>query len=120
MNTLTTNSTIIARASEQLRQERETFDQRKKHESMWFVLRLIMGYASVLLLSVILIVASYIIFHSDRFSATVITAASAALFVDALGLVVAVWKIVLNPDFYASLSPVTQASMSDSRAEVDT
>ena len=36
---------IGARASEQLRQEREAFDQAKAHDARWFTLRLMIGYA---------------------------------------------------------------------------
>jgi hypothetical protein len=92
---------ILARAEEQLRQERFTFDQAKRHEGLWFVLRLVMGYAAVLLL------ASYILFNVSQFPPAVVTAAGAAIFVDVLGLLIAVWKIALNPNFYARLSPVT-------------
>jgi hypothetical protein len=98
---------ILARAEEQLRQERFTFDQAKRHEGLWFVLRLVMGYAAVLLLASILVVASYILFNVSQFPPAVVTAAGAAIFVDVLGLLIAVWKIALNPNFYARLSPVT-------------
>ena len=41
------------------------------------------------------------------FPVGVVTTAGAALFVDVLGLLIAVWKIALNPDFHAKLSPIT-------------
>jgi hypothetical protein len=102
---------ILARATEQLRQERETFDQAKQHEARWFVLRLVMGYAAVVLLSAVIIVASYILFNNAYFPATVVVAAGAALFVDVVGLLVSVWKIVLNPNFAARLGPVTKVKL---------
>jgi hypothetical protein len=102
---------VIARATEQLRQERETFDQARKHESRWFILRLVMGYAAVLLLAAVMFVASYILFNNPKFPSTVVTAAGAALFVDVLGLLTTVWKIALNPEFYAKLGPVTQVKL---------
>lgn len=98
----------IERATEQLRQERETFNQAKTHEGRWFILRLVMGYSSVVLLGAVMVVASYIIFNSSSFPAGVVTTAGAALFVDVLGLLISVWKIALNPDFNAKLSPVTR------------
>lgn len=98
----------IARAAEQLRQEQETFDQQKYHENSWFVLRLIMGYSSIALLTAILIVSSIILFNPDRYSSAVTTAAGAALFIDAVGLVVSVWKGVLEPKATRKLSPVTK------------
>jgi hypothetical protein len=104
---------VLARATEQLRQERETFDQAKKHEALWFYLRLVMGYASVVLLTAIMFIASFILFRSSQFSAGVVTTAAAALFADVLGLLVAVWKIVLNPKFYADLGPVTTVNFAN-------
>src|SRR6267378_513939 len=115
---------MVARATEQLRQERETFDQAKTHEARWFVLRLVMGYSAVVLLAGIMVVASYALFNAARFPGAVVTAAGAALFVDVLGLLAAVWKIALNPNFYARLAPVTrlerpnfQAAPSEGEAE---
>jgi len=104
---------VVARATEQLRQERETFDQAKQHEGRWFVLRLVMGYAAVILLAAIMVVASYVLFNGSAFPAAVVTAAGAALFVDVLGLLIAVWKIALNPNFYARLGPVTKVELPD-------
>jgi len=105
---------LIARAAEQLRQERATFEQAKRNEARWFLLRLIMGYAAVLLLAAIMIVASYVLFNAAGFPVSVLSAAGAALFVDVLGLLIAVWKIALNPHFYARLEPVTRVLPADS------
>jgi hypothetical protein len=99
----------FARAAEQLRQEQETFNQQKAHENRWFTLRLVMGYTSVALLAVILFVSSYILFHQSQFSTAIQTAAGGALFVDAVGLVVSVWKGVLQPSSGTKLAPVTKA-----------
>jgi hypothetical protein len=104
---------LIARATEQLRQERATFEQARRNEARWFSLRLIMGYASILLLAAIMVVASYVLFNAADFPASVVMAAGAALFVDVLGLLIAVWKIALNPHFYARLEPVTRVQTSD-------
>ena len=113
MNPSEITPVVVARAAEQLRQERETFDQAKQHEARWFVLRLVMGYSAVLLLAAIMVVASYILFNAGGFPVGVVTAAGGALFVDVLGLLVAVWKIALNPNFYARLAPVTQVAFPD-------
>jgi hypothetical protein len=107
---------VLGRVSEQLRQERVTFDQARQHEARWFVLRLVMGYAAVSLLAAIMVVASYVLFNASGFPATVVAAASAALFVDVVGLLIAVWKIALNPSLYALLGPVTRVDLSDVRS----
>jgi hypothetical protein len=98
----------IERASEKIRQERETFNQRKNQDSLWFILKLVMGFFSVILLAAVLIIATYILLNNSKFSTTVVTSAGAALFVDILGLIISVWKIVLNPTSITKLEPVTK------------
>lgn len=107
------NPVIIERASEQLRQERETFDQAKAHDQWWFILRLVMGFSSVVLLVAVMIVSVYILFNSPDFPVQVVTAAGAALFVDVLGMLIGVWKIALNPRSVSKLQPTTQSSIPD-------
>lgn len=97
----------IERAAEQLRQEREIFEQRKLHEARWFYLRLAMGYASVLLLVSVMVVASFILIYNTQFPAAVVASAGAAVFVDVLGMLIGVWKIALNPKFLTQVTPVT-------------
>ena len=106
---------VVARVTEQLRQERATFDQTKQHEGRWFVLRLVMGYVAVTLLVAVMMVASFVLFYASEFPDVVVTTAGAALFVDVLGLLIAVWKIALNPNFYARLGPVTQVTSLETR-----
>ncbi len=98
---------ILERESEKLRQEKETFDQRKEQENRWFKLRLIMGYSAVVLLAAIMVVSSFIVLNYKEFPAFVVTAAGGALFGDVLGLLICVWKIVLNPNFMTKLEPAT-------------
>jgi cytochrome b subunit of formate dehydrogenase len=78
------------RIKERLRQERETFDQHKEHENRWFHLRLVMGYSAAVLLIALMVVSSYILFNNTYFSNGVVTLAGAALFVDALGVVITI------------------------------
>ena len=108
----------IERATEQLRQEREIFEQRKRHESLWFYLRLVMGYISVLLLIAVMAVASFILFKNAQFPTSVVVAAGAALFTDVLGMLIGVWKIALNPKTSASAAPVTKIKLPDMLEEV--
>lgn len=108
---------ILERASEQLRQERETFDQAKRQEHLWFVLRLSMGFSSIVLLSVVMFIAVYILFNYTEFPVAVVTSAGAALFIDVVGLLIGVWKIALNPKSVTKLQPVTQSSIPDVTAD---
>ena len=107
MNTNDFLPIILERETEKLRQEKEIFDQQKIQENRWFKLRLIMGYSSLVLLGAIMIVSSYIVLNHIDFPATVVPAAGVALFGDVLGLLICVWKIVLNPNFMTKLESAT-------------
>ena len=96
-------------AEERSRQERETFDQRKKQDGRWFALRLTMGFVVALLLPVLAFVAAYVLFYHEDFPPSVVTSAGAALFADVTGLLVAAWKLVLNPQSATRLEPLTPA-----------
>jgi len=103
----------IERAMEQLRQEREVFDQRKAQEAKWFMLRLIMGYTSVVLLFAIIVISAVILFNSNKFPEFTLKAAGAALFADVLGLLIGVWKIVLRRDSITKLAPETRQELAE-------
>jgi len=111
MSNNNTSVVMIERAAEQLRQERETFDQAKKHDGLWFILKLAMGFVSVILLICVMVVAVYILFNNGDFSLTVTNFAGAALFVDVLGMLIGVWKIVIAPESSSKLQPTTQVSL---------
>jgi len=97
----------LERLKERLRQERETFDQHKAHENKWFTLRLVIAGLAVPALLAIAYFSARIILDHTAYTAAIVTAASSAFFVDTLGLVVSVVKIVFNPDFMTKLAPVT-------------
>jgi hypothetical protein len=99
---------LFSRAEEQLRQERETFDQLKSHDGWWFFLAISAGFTAVIALVVIMIFAIYVMTYYDQFPTTVVSFASAALFADVLGLVVMIWKVVVNPRAEKMLAPVTK------------
>src|SRR5436305_1871144 len=106
----------FARAEEQLRQERETFEHHKALAARWFLLRLSVGYTSVAALVIVLGVCVYILMRTDAFPVNVVTAAGATLFGDVMGLVATIWKVVLSPGTVASLTPTTQQQSSRARA----
>ena len=103
----------IERAMEQLRQEREVFNQRKNQESRWFILRLTMGYTSIILLFAVIVISALVLLYSQNFPDFTVKAAVAALFVDVLGLLIGVWKIVLKPDFLTKLKAETQEELAE-------
>ena len=109
-----TAAILFERANEQLRQERETFDQRKSHAAKWFYLQLVMGSTSICLLILITFVTSYVVLNPSRYSGAVVTSCSVALLTDVLGMLTGVWKIILNPPAITRLSPATEVGFDDS------
>lgn len=103
---------IVQRALERVRQERVTFDQRRSHESRWFALRLAIGCCSVVLLLAIMAMSSFVLLNNSRFPDAVVNLAGVALFVDLVGVFLAVWRIALSPEFMARLEPVTEIESS--------
>lgn len=98
----------LARLQEQLRQERETFDQRKIHDRRWFYLKLAMGWSAVVLLPAVAVICGWIIVNHRAFTQTTVNTATVALLVDIVGVLVSVWRVVMGTG-PASLAPVTKA-----------
>lgn len=109
MSDITADAIALESAMERLRQERETFNQALAHQERWFLLRLTMGYAAVVLLPLIAILCGYIVFSPEHYSAATVSIATGALLTDVLGLFASIWKVVLNPASIGKLSPVTDA-----------
>ena len=65
----------IERAAERIRQERETFDQLKEQDRKWFLLKLVMGFSSVLLLGIVLSVSTVILLNSNNYQSSVVISA---------------------------------------------
>lgn len=78
------------------RERKKAFDLDHQQKRQWFVLRLTMGYASIALLTAVMVTTTYVILNSAQFPANVVNGALAALFVDILGLLVTVWKVVFS------------------------
>jgi hypothetical protein len=97
----------LARATEQLRQESETFAQRKWQDRWWFLLRLSMGAMAVVLLPSIAGAALIILYQHSSFPASVVVTASSTLFVDVVGIILAIWKLVIGAGSVTQLAPVT-------------
>lgn len=93
---------------QRLRQEQETFDQKKEQDARWFVLRMAMGILAMLVIPAMVVICALIISdpHQD---VMVKRLAASALLVDILGLMGAVWRVILNPRSVSQLAPVTGA-----------
>jgi hypothetical protein len=84
------------RAKQRLRHEHEAFKQLKAQAAQWFVLRLVVGYSSVLLLFVVIVICTIILFSSNKFPEFIVKAAGATLFVEVIGLLVGAWRLLLK------------------------
>jgi hypothetical protein len=106
------DAALLAQLNERLRQERELFNQKKVQDRRVFALWVTMGWTAVVLLIAICAFAGYIIVNHGEFSEATVTAATSALLVEALGLVVAVWRVAMGkgPE---ELAPITQPAEED-------
>jgi hypothetical protein len=93
------------RATEQLRQEREAFEENKRHIRSWSRLRLSMGWTALVLLVVMTGVSSFVIVSHNKFPAGATTAAAAAVFAQTLALIAAAWHLVCGAS-QETLDPV--------------
>lgn len=98
---------FLNRSIEALRQEKETFDQRKNHGERWFTLRERTGNEAIILLRVIAIFCMCVILAWPYFPPAVVTGAVTTLFVEVVGLAIGIWKTVIKPGSIAQLEPVT-------------
>ena len=93
------------------RQIRQIFELQKRQAEQWFLLRLRMGYVSICVLSSVVICCLWILLNSSTYSHFVVKAAAAVLFVDIIGLVANVWKIVLDPGSIAQVRTITEVQL---------
>ena len=92
---------------EYLRQAELAFQHQKNQATLWFRLRLIVGYSSIILLSLTLMICTVILFGHQDYPEFVVNGATAALFLDILGVFLTIWKILLPPESgSARLEPV--------------
>ncbi len=91
---------------QRLRQEQATFDQKRVQDARWCVLRMAMGILAMLVIPAMIVICALIIFDSHQ-HVTVKGLAASTLLVDILGLMGAVWRVILNPASVSQLAPVT-------------
>ena len=112
----TKSAVLLAQAEERLRQQRLMADEKIARARSFRRLQLAAGWTAVLMLLSIATVCIVIIVNYEHVPPQLLTGASAALFVDVLGLLVAAWRSMLvkkAPD--EPLSPVTEPPVFDVR-----
>ena len=93
---------------ERLRQEKETFDQNKKQHKTVHILKIVMGFTALVVLLAVLVWCFYVLTNGEKFHTATVISAAVGFLGDITGLMISVWKIVLNPDFIKELVPVTK------------
>lgn len=96
------------RATERLRQERETFDQLKAHDALWFKLRLATGSVAIVALLVVLVVMANVVMHPTVYSGAAIILAAIGILADIAGLAGTVFLLVLR-DGSGHLRPIVRS-----------
>ena len=92
-------------AREKLRQEQVTFNQGAKRDTMLLVLQSVMGAVAVIAFVAILVWALNVLNNSDNYHNATVISAVVALLGEFAGLLISIWKIVLNPIFFTKLKP---------------
>ncbi len=96
--------------AEQLRQERETFDLRKRHAAAWFQLRLVIGYGALSFTAIVAMICMAVLCFHHLFPPAFLSWTFKVLMADLLGLAATVIMAVLNPAGASALTPVTKAN----------
>lgn len=96
-----------AKTREAMRQERETFEHLRRQDQQWFLLRLVMGYAAVAILIAVIAIAGRVLVNASQYPQSVVAAAGGSLFVEVVGVILGVWKIVIAASNPERLKPVT-------------
>lgn len=114
---LTERTIALSQQSERLRQERETFDQAKEKDRRSFRLRLAMGWVACGMLPAVAVACFIVLTFHEQFADGTVTLAAAALFVDVLGCVVAVWQAFAGgkPETLAPVTPTSSPSAGELR-----
>lgn len=102
----TERTIALAQLNERLRQERETFDQKKDKDRRSFRLRMTMGWIACVMLPVIAAASILVLLFRESFPAPTVTISSATLLAEVVGCFVAIWKTFAgkSPEL---LEPVT-------------
>jgi len=106
------------RAREQLRQEREAFEQMRREVARWSVLRLCMGYGGLALMTGIAVVAGIVVLHPEHYAAVPVGAAATALLVDMVSLAASIARLVLSRSSMMVLEPVTRGAGPEDRSRI--
>ena len=95
------------RAKEQLRQERDAFDQQKWQAARWFLVRQIVVGSSMSVVLTVFAISICIILHSRDYPSLLVGSAGTAVFGEILCAMVYVWKTTLTPEWNKPVQPIT-------------
>lgn len=75
----------------------QMFKLKLREENLWFMLKLVVGYTSVIIIFIVLIGCLFIIMNNSIFPDSITTSASHTLSASVLGISASIWKIIVNP-----------------------
>ncbi|MAU99136.1 MAG: hypothetical protein CMP81_25185 [Fulvimarina sp.] len=90
-----------------MRQESETFEERRHQSRGWFRLKLAVGITSIIVLMTVLFLCAYVILTPSKFPPGVYWVSVVGLLGDLLGISTLAWKVILAPDSGHTLGPTT-------------
>jgi hypothetical protein len=109
----------LARLEETLRQERETFNQRKKQNQNWFRLKVAMGLMALVMLPVVILICGYVLVHPEQYTPVTLGVVASTLLADLCGIIATVWRAVLSSGGSPELAPVTTVLPDSETAATD-
>jgi hypothetical protein len=94
-----------------LEQEKICFEESRKHYNRWNILKLVLGYSAIAILICIMFICGFIIFNYTKFSDEIILSCICALFIDIVGLMVSIYKIVLKENHISEFKQTTKREL---------
>lgn len=109
MTDVTERTIALSQLNERLRQERETFDQKKDKDRRSFRLRMTMGWIACVMLPAIAVACFAVLYFHDSFTTSVVILSSGTLLAEVIGCLVAIWRAFAG-ESPETLEPVTPAN----------
>lgn len=103
-------SLILAEANERLRQEGAAFDTLQEQYAREMRVRRAMLWTAVILLPAVMSICIFVLVRYEDFDQLTVAMASGALFVDALGLVIMIWRATIRMQPPKVPAPITQVN----------
>ena len=98
----------MERVSEKLRQERESFNQAKRHDNQWFYIKIGIILVSFSIMVIVLYITSIIVFNPKLYSENTVILGTIGLYRDTIASCSSIWRLGMSPDSVSKLKPITK------------